>query len=339
MNTIKNIFLFLLLIAFTACGGNKKATADDGNGVATEPVGPSFNADSAYMFCEKQCSFGSRVMNSDAHERCGEWIMSMFRGYGCTVTPQRVTLSGYDGTPLKSTNIIASYRPELTTRILLCAHWDSRPWADNDPDSANWRKPVMAANDGASGVAVMLEIARLLANDTTKLDFGVDFVCFDAEDWGVPRWSDAPGDDNSWALGAQYWAANPHKQGYEARFGILLDMVGGQGAQFWQESISKQYAQGIVDKVWAAAKTVGYGSYFPDREGGMINDDHVPVNQIAKIPTIDVIPFYPDCAQSNFGPTWHTVSDDMEHIDRNTLKAVGQTVVQVLYGEPSPLVK
>lgn len=319
-----------------SCGGNKKATADGGNGVPMQPVGPSFNADSAYVFCEKQCSFGPRVMNSDAHERCGEWIMGKFRQYGCTVTPQRTTLNGYDGTPLKALNIVASYRPELTTRILLCAHWDSRPWADNDPDSANWRKPVMAANDGASGVAVMLEIARLLANDTTKLDFGVDFVCFDAEDWGVPRWSDAPGNDNSWALGAQYWAANPHKQGYEARFGILLDMVGGQGARFWQESFSKQYAQGIVDKVWAAAKTVGYGSYFPDDEGGMINDDHLPVNQIAKIPTVDIIPFYPDCAQSNFGPTWHTVSDDMEHIDRNTLKAVGQTVVQVLYAEPSP---
>lgn len=323
----------MLLAAFTACGGNKKAASDGGSDVVMQPVGPSFDADSAYAFCEKQCSFGPRTMNSEAHERCGEWIMDMFRRYGCTVIPQRATLNGYDGTPLKSTNIIASYRPELTERILLCAHWDSRPWADNDPDSANWRKPVMAANDGASGVAVMLEIARLLANDTVKLGLGVDFVCFDAEDWGVPRWSDAPDDGNSWALGAQYWAANPHKQGYEARFGILLDMVGGQGAQFWQESFSKQYAQDIVDKVWAAAKTVGYGSYFTDREGGMINDDHLPVNRTAKIPTIDIIPFYPDCVQSNFGPTWHTVSDDMEHIDRNTLKAVGQTVVQVLYGE------
>lgn len=333
MYTIRNIFLFMLLAVFTACGGNKKAASDGGSDVVMQPVGPSFDADSAYAFCEKQCSFGPRTMNSEAHERCGEWIMDMFRRYGCTVIPQRTTLNGYDGTPLKSTNIIASYRPELTERILLCAHWDSRPWADNDPDSANWRKPVMAANDGASGVAVMLEIARLLANDTVKLGLGVDFVCFDAEDWGVPRWSDAPDDGNSWALGAQYWAANPHKQGYEARFGILLDMVGGQGAQFWQESFSKQYAQDIVDKVWAAAKTVGYGSYFTDREGGMINDDHLPVNRTAKIPTIDIIPFYPDCVQSNFGPTWHTVSDDMEHIDRNTLKAVGQTVVQVLYGE------
>lgn len=333
MHKIKSIFLLLLLATFVSCGGNKKATSDGGNDMAMQPAGPSFNADSAYVFCEKQCGFGPRTMNSKAHDLCGKWIMDKFRQYGCTVTPQEVTLSGYDGTPLKSTNIIASYQPELDTRILLCAHWDSRPWADNDPDSANWRKPVMGANDGASGVAVMLEIARLLDNDTTKLGLGVDFICFDAEDWGVPRWSDAPDDGNSWALGAQYWSANPHKQGYEARFGILLDMVGGQGAQFWQESFSKQYAQSIVDKVWSAAKVVGYSSYFPDKEGGMINDDHIPVNRTAKIETIDIIPFYPDCTQSNFGPVWHTVSDDMEHIDKNTLKAIGQTMIQVLYSE------
>lgn len=325
--------MLLLFVAMTSCGGNKKAASGGGDDVAQQPVGPSFDADSAYAFCKAQCDFGPRTMNSEAHERCGEWIMGKFRRYGMSVTPQRVTLNGYDGTPLRSTNIIASYRPELTTRILVCAHWDSRPWADNDPDSANWRKPVPAANDGASGVAVMLEIARLLSSDSVKLDFGVDFICFDAEDWGVPRWSDAQDNGESWALGSQHWSRNPHRQGYEARFGILLDMVGGQGAQFWREGMSMQYAPGIVSKVWTAAGAVGYGSYFPDKDGGMVNDDHVPVNDNAKIPTIDIIPFYPDCQQSNFGPTWHTVNDDMEHIDRNTLKAVGQTVVQVLYSE------
>lgn len=333
MRTITNILMLLLFVAMTSCGGNKKAASGGGDDAAQQPVGPSFDADSAYAFCKAQCDFGPRTMNSEAHERCGEWIMGKFRQYGMSVTPQRVTLNGYDGTPLRSTNIIASYRPELTTRILLCAHWDSRPWADNDPDSANWRKPVPAANDGASGVAVMLEIARLLSSDSVKLDFGVDFICFDAEDWGVPRWSDAQDNGESWALGSQHWSRNPHRQGYEARFGILLDMVGGQGAQFWREGMSMQYAPGIVSKVWAAAGAVGYGSYFPDKDGGMVNDDHIPVNENAKIPTIDIIPFYPDCQQSSFGPTWHTVSDDMEHIDKNTLKAVGQTVVQVLYSE------
>ena len=233
---------------------------------------------------------------------------------------------------LKSNNIIASYKPELTTRILLCAHWDSRPWADNDPDSTNWKKPVMAANDGASGVAVMLEVARLLQK-ADSLKVGVDFVCFDAEDWGVPQWSDAEDNGDSWALGAQYWAANPHKPGYEARFGILLDMVGGNGARFYQEGMSKEYAPQIVDKVWAAARVAGYESMFPNDQGGYVTDDHIPVNKTAKIPTVDIIPYYPNCQQSSFGPTWHTVNDTMENIDRNTLKAVGQTIIQVLFSE------
>ncbi|MCD8296953.1 MAG: M28 family peptidase [Prevotella sp.] len=325
------IYFILLLLAITACG-NKKASENSGDNKA-QAVGPSFDADSAYIFCSNQCDFGPRTMNSMAHELCGEWIMNKFREYGCTVAAQEATLTGYDGTQLKSMNIIASYRPELSERVLVCAHWDSRPWADNDPDSANWHKPVLAANDGASGVAVMLEIARLLKSDSPKLDIGVDFVCFDAEDWGVPMWSEAPYSDGTWALGAQHWSQNLHKEGYTARFGILLDMVGGQGAQFWKESTSLQYANDIVKKVWEAAKVVGYGSYFPEKEGGMITDDHVPVNEKAKIPTIDIIPYYPDCEQSNFGPTWHTISDDMDHIDKNTLKAVGQTLIQVLYSE------
>lgn len=299
------------------------------------PVGPTFNADSAYAFCAVQCDFGYRSMNTEAHDQCADWIADKFRSYGCEVVEQRADLKGYDGTTLKARNIMASYRPEATTRILLCAHYDSRPWADNDPDSANWRKPIMGANDGASGVAVMLEIARLLRLSAEKPgqgDLGVDFVCFDAEDWGTPSWSDTPDDGNSWALGAQYWSKNL-PQGYEARYGILLDMVGGQGARFYQEGMSLQYAPEIVKKVWRAARQVDCGSYFPREAGGMVTDDHIPVNENAKIPTIDIVPYYPDCQQSSFGPTWHTVSDNMDHIDKNTLRAVGQTVIQVLYTE------
>ena len=331
---MKSKILFILFaVLFAACNSNKKAASGDGSGIAMQPVGPAFSADSAYAYCKAQCDFGPRTMNSKAHDECGSWIVAKFKQYGLGVTEQRVTLNGYDGTPLKATNIIASYRPELTERVLLCAHWDTRPWADNDPDSANWRKPVLGATDGASGVAVMLELARLLHSDTTKLAVGVDFVCFDAEDWGVPRWSDVADNGDSWALGAQHWSANPHKQGYKARYGILLDMVGGQGAQFWREGMSMQYAPDIVKKVWAAADVVGFGSYFVNQDGGYVTDDHIPVNEKAKIPTIDIVSYYPDCRQSTFGPTWHTVSDDMEHIDRSTLGAVGQTVVQVLYSE------
>jgi len=328
------------LILLCACGSKKS-----GNEATQQQLaGADFSADSAYWFCQQQCNFGPRVMNSEAHDLCGEWIAQRFRQYGMTVTEQKATLNGYDGTPLRSTNIIASYRPELKERILLCAHWDSRPWADNDPDEKNWKTPVMAANDGASGVAVMLEIARLLSSDTIHAtdnsqssilnsQLGIDFICFDAEDWGVPQWSDHPDDSDSWALGAQYWAAHPHAEAYKARYGILLDMVGGQGAHFYREQYSMHYAGNIVDRVWQAADVAGYSGYFLKRDGGAITDDHIPVNRLAGIPCIDIIPYHPDCEASSFGPTWHTVNDDMQHIDRNTLKAVGQTIVQVLYSE------
>ena len=300
------------------------------------PVGPSFNADSAYAFTKAQCDFGPRDMNSRGHDLCGEWIVSKFKEYSCKVTTQTATLAGYDGTKLRSRNIMASINPEATTRILLCAHWDSRPWADNDPDSANWRKPILAANDAASGVAVMLELARIIGKSKDEKAFnkqlGIDFVCFDAEDWGTPQWADVADNADSWALGAQYWSKNL-PQGYEARYGILLDMVGGVGAKFYREGMSMQYAPEIVKKVWRAAREVGFGSYFPKEDGGVITDDHVPVNQFAKIPTIDIIPYYADCQQSSFGPTWHTLADNMENIDKNTLKAVGKTLLQVLFTE------
>ena len=319
-------------MALTAlsCGGSQKSSTEQ---VAqqSKPVGPQFMADSAYTFCQQQCEFGPRTMNSEAHELCGQWIARKFGDFGLQVTEQRTTVKGFDGTPLLANNIIASYRPELSDRILICAHWDSRPWADNDPDEANHKKPVMAANDGASGVAVMLELARLLSAESIDSlntqhaipNIGVDFICFDAEDWGDH------GDSESWCLGSQHWARNLHKPGYKARFGILLDMVGGQQARFFREYYSMKYANSVVDRVWRAAATAGYSSYFPQQDGGAITDDHLPVNETAKIPCIDIIPSY--SGDNSFGPTWHTVNDDMQHIDNNTLQAVGQTLVQVIW--------
>lgn len=302
-----------------------------------QPVGPAFNADSAYAFTKAQCDFGPRPMNSKAHEKCLQWIEKKFRQYGCEIELQEADLKGWDGKMLHSTNIIARYNPRATTRILLCAHWDSRPWADNDPDSLNHHKPILAANDAASGVAVMLELARVLQqgnhnsqSSTLNPQLGIDFVCFDAEDYGVPEWSNVQDDGSSFALGARYWAEHiPH--GYAPRYGILLDMVGGAGARFYREGMSLQYAPAIVKKVWRAARQAGYASFFPNQDGGMITDDHIPVNQTAKIPCIDIIPYYPTCQQSSFGPTWHTLADNMQNIDKNVLKAVGQTMIQVIF--------
>ena len=315
----------ILLFSGASChrGGDKPVV------IEVTPTGPEFNADSAFAFCYAQCEFGPRTMNSDAHEQCAQWIMGKFEQYGCQVEAQKAALTGYDGTMLRATNIIARHHPERPQHILLCAHWDSRPWADNDPDSTNWMKPVMGANDGASGVAVMIEMARLL-QENDSLDVGVDFVCFDAEDWGVPQWSHRS-DENSWALGSQYWATHYNAQGYETIFGILLDMVGGQAAEFYKERMSLKYAPQLVERVWNAAHTAGYSGFFPMTAGGYITDDHLPVNERAGIPTIDIIPCYPDNEASSFGPTWHTVNDDMQHIDKSTLKAVGQTLVQVLF--------
>lgn len=298
----------------------------DSDTVEVALVGPQFNADSAYAFTAAQCAFGPRTMNSEAHDKCGKWIAQKFKSYGLEVKNQNAELKGFDGTILHSTNIIASYNPKAATRILICAHWDSRPWADNDPDESKHKEPVMAANDGASGVAVMLEIARSLkADGKLSKDIGVDFVCLDAEDWGQES------DDDSWALGAQYFAAH-QPEGVAWSYGILLDMVGGEGAQFYQEQMSMHYAPEITAKVWNAAASAGYSAYFPSKAGAAVTDDHIPLNK-AGIPTVDIIPFYPDLPDNSFGPTWHTVSDTMEHIDKRTLKAVGQTVIQVLYSE------
>ena len=338
MKTLLLTLTTTLTLTILSCGGSKVNTQASTSDVQTSaPVDVSFDADSAFAFCQAQCDFGPRTMNSEAHEQCGQWIAKKFQDYGLQVTEQRTTVHGFNGTPLLANNIIASYKPELTDRILICAHWDSRPWADNDPDESKHHEPVMAANDGASGVAVMLELARLLSlsadsidGDTSQLaspasHLGVDFICFDAEDWGTHN------DSESWCLGSQYWARNPHKSGYKAKFGILLDMVGGQQARFYREYYSTKYANSVVDRVWSAAFKAGYSSYFLQEDTGAITDDHLSVNEIAKIPCIDIIPYYPQCYESSFGPTWHTVSDDMQHIDKNTLKAVGQTLVQVIW--------
>jgi hypothetical protein len=331
MNRTLYLSIVMMQLLCVSCGSGKtNATAESTDTIALVKA-PVFNADSAYAYTDAQCAFGPRVMNSTAHDKCGDYIVKKFRQYGAHITEQRTEVTGYDGKTLHCRNIIASFSPEKKERVMICGHWDSRPWADNDPDSTKHHTPVMAANDAASDVAVMIEIARLI--QIQKPTVGVDLICFDAEDYGTPQWSKQPDDESTWCLGSTYWAQNMHVANYSPRFGILMDMVGGQGASFAQESLSKQLAPEVVKNVWDIAEQVGWGSYFPKTEGGAVTDDHLPVNRIAKIPCIDIIPYYGNNPQSSFGPTWHTTSDDMAHIDRNTLRAVGQTVTQVIYNE------
>jgi Zn-dependent M28 family amino/carboxypeptidase len=213
-------------------------------------------------------------------------------------------------------NIIGIINPEASQRLLLLAHWDTRPWADNDPDAANHSKPVMGANDGASGVGVLLQLASQLKAESPTI--GVDIVLVDAEDMGE--------DDNeeSWGLGTQYWVQHPHVKGYKPLFGILLDMVGASDATFTREYYSTQYAGGFVDLVWKCAA----GSHFINAQGGAVTDDHVFVNR-AGIPCVDIIDLRSD-SPTGFCPEWHTINDTMGAIDPATLAQVGQTLLNVI---------
>ncbi len=309
----------LIVLTLCAACGHK---AVELNGNASNSL--IFNADSAYRYCVEQCAFGPRVMNTAAHDSCKIWIKNKFRDFGLLVETQNAEIKAFNGTMLQCSNIRARFNPEATQRILLCAHWDTRPWADNDRAVSNHTQPVMGANDGASGVGVMLEIARVLTQtDSLNIipkSLGVDFLCFDAEDYGDE------GDSDSWALGAQLWA-NGNDVDY--KYAILLDMVGGEGARFYQEGMSCHYAPQVVERVWNAAKQAGYSALFPSSIGTYVTDDHIPVNQ-AGIPCVDIIGYYPDCPYGSFGPTWHTVEDTVENLSLTSLKGVGQTVLVVL---------
>ena len=298
-------------------------------------LAPQFCADSAMAHVRAQCAFGPRTPNSQAHELCADWIVAQFESVGASVEQQCTTLQGYDGTDYACRNIIAHVNPDLIDRVVIGAHYDSRLWADHDPNPANHHSPVLAANDGASGVAVMLEMARCIAS--MPLSVGVDFVCFDLEDQGTPEWAKEEDEVEEsptgyWCLGSKYWAEQMVMQGYQARYGVVLDMVGGRDASFAIEGYSKQVAVTLVNMVWHLADQLGFGNFFPIKDGGYLMDDHIPMNSIAHIPTIDIVPNVPS-GRSSFGEAWHTVSDTPEHINPEAMRAVGQTLLQLLYND------
>ncbi|MDR2859910.1 MAG: M28 family peptidase [Mediterranea sp.] len=319
---------FLMLSAFS-CGTNNKT---NGNGIPSAVIIPDFDADSAYQYIKTQTDFGPRTPNSESHVACGEYLAEKLKSYGAVVINQYADLTTYDGILYKARNIIGSFQPENKKRILLCAHWDTRPWADNDPDRKNHHTPILGANDGASGVGVLLEIARLVDKQDTPL--GIDIIFFDAEDCGAPQFYNGIHKDEYWCLGSQYWARYPHVERYNARFGILLDMVGGKNATFYKEAYSEEFARGINARIWKKAKELGYKHYFVNEQGSQVTDDHVFINRIARIPCIDIIPCDNESKLSVFGSFWHTVNDNMNIIDKSTLKAVGQTVLAVIYNDP-----
>ena len=319
--------VFMMFSAFSCGGGSKTSSANEQNEKVVVNV-PQFDADSAYLYVKNQVDFGPRVPNTKEHVACGNYLAEQLEAFGAQVTNQYADLIAYDGTLLKARNIIGSYKPESKKRIALFAHWDTRPWADNDADEKNHHTPILGANDGASGVGALLEIARLVNQQQPEL--GIDIVLVDAEDYGPHQSYTGNHKEEYWALGSQYWAQNPHVQGYNARFGILLDMVGAKDATFFYEGYSEEFAKGINRKVWNAANNLGYGRYFVKEKGNIVTDDHLFVFRNARIPTIDIIQY---SEETGFYENWHTLKDDMDGIDRNTLKAVGQTVMEVIYNE------
>jgi hypothetical protein len=329
MRVTVRFLIFLLLFAGIAC--EPKKGKEQQTAVVKIDV-PPLNADSAYFFVESQVKLGPRVPNSEAHREAAAFLVNRLKSYGAVVIEQDFRALTFDHQQLKLKNIIASFFPSATKRILLAAHWDTRPFAGKDNKNKN--ASFDGANDGASGVGVLLEIARVLSSSEAPR-VGIDIILFDGEDWGEREGMSAVelpnGQESWWCLGSQYWARNKHKKGYSAQYGILLDMVGAKRSQFFREEVSLQFAPKIVEKVWDRAAQLGYSDYFVKQNVSGITDDHVFVNQLAKIPMIDIVPY--KAGIGFFGDYHHTTKDNLDLISKETLAAVGNTLLHVLYYE------
>ena len=320
---------------FIGCGDSTTSTTKTTENKKPTSVitvsAPSFDADDALAKIKTQLDFGVRTPNSIGHKKCGDWIVEQCKKSGLIVIEQTFTVPSYDAKVLNARNIIASYNPQASRRIMLAAHWDTRPVADQDDERI--KEPIPGANDAASGVAILLELAETLHADSSMLNIGIDFVFFDVEDGGSPEWvTTSTNDYGGYCMGSEYWAKNPHVPDYTAYYGVLLDMVGAKGATFYKDKISMQVAPSVVNKIWSIASEKGYSSYFINAEGGDILDDHIPVIQHRRIQMIDIIDQKKNNGQTFFDH-WHTHEDDLSAIDKGTLNAVGNTLIQVLYEE------
>lgn len=330
---MSNKLFFSIVAAFlfaSACTQKKKESAQTPARVVQVP---GFNSDSAYFFVEKQVKFGPRVPGTKSHQQAADYFVGQFKKYGAVISVQDFEAITWDNQKLKLKNIIASYNQQATKRILLAAHWDTRPYADKDTDKKD--APFDGANDGASGVGVLLEIARVF-NQNKLPDVGVDLILFDGEDWGEKINEDSklkmtPGFESWWCLGSQYWAKHKHQRNYSAYYGILLDMVGSSHAQFFYEGASRELAPSVVEKVWGTASKLGYTDYFVKTNVEAITDDHVFVSEMGKIPMADIVHY-----QANvgfFGDYHHSRKDNLSVISKETLSVVGSTVLNVVYNE------
>ncbi len=293
----------------------------------TQVAIPAFNADSAYSYVEAQLSFGNRTPGSKGWEQCAAWLEQQLQRHCDTVIVQPFKATLWDGTTVPGRNIVGSLNPMAQKRVMLAAHWDSRLWADHDPDDANHRSPVPGANDGASGAAVLLEMARVMSQMPPSV--GVDFVLFDLEDQGKPEWADTY-EDNTWCKGSQHWAQNRHIPYYTAVYGVLFDMVGTAEPRFTKEQVSRHYAPGLTDKLWNTAAALGYSGIFVNQSTDPILDDHLYVNQIAGIPMVDIVQ---NSGTTSFFTHWHTTTDNLDNVSAESLRIVATVTMKTIYGD------
>lgn len=326
------LFGILATLGFTGCrigDASKGETTTDTQDKKSIKSPAKFNRDSAYSYVRRQVAFGPRVSGTEENRLCREYLVNELKRHGAqNVNVQHGEVTAFNGDRLPIGNIMGSYNPDAKDRILLLAHYDTRPWCDSDHNEENRMKPVLGANDGGSGVAVLLEVARHL--NKTEAPVGVDILFVDAEDYGQS--SGFSTHDSSWCLGTQYWVDNiPYSVDSLPRYAVLLDMVGGAGAKFHREYFSDKSASKLVDKVWSMAARSGYENRFVNKPGGAVVDDHIFINA-AGIPAIDIIESKND-ATGTFAPTWHTTDDTLENIDPSSLEAAGQTVLNLIYNE------
>ena len=298
----------------------------------TADVRCAFSADSAYTYIAQQVAFGARVPGTDEHAACGDWLVKKVAQYGAQVRNQYGTMINYAGEEQPIRNIVAFFEGSTPYTILLCAHWDSRPWSDEELLYEDRFTPVLGANDGASGVGVILEILRQLS--TIKANGGytpsAQVVFFDCEDMGTPAHYTGKEREHTWCLGSQYWARDyAQSSPVKIHYGILLDMVGDPSATFPREYFSVTHAATYVEQIWRTATKLGYGRYFVNQPAYPITDDHYYVSTIAGIPCVDIID-YKSNNGTGFAEWWHTQDDDMRNINKQTLQAVGETVITTI---------
>lgn len=323
MKNVTFVAIILALFAVNGCKNDVKDPHTTKDKPQTQPkpkVEVSFNADSAYQYVADQVAFGPRIPGTRAHIAALGYLRNKLAEYCDTVFIQSGEFRNSSDQDLQVYNVIGKFNPASNQRFVLAAHWDTRPIADEDP--INPTGSFDGANDGASGVGVLIEVARQLSTLHPKL--GIDIVFFDREDGG-----EMGGLRDTWCVGSQYWSNNAMESGFQAQNGIVLDMVGAKGATFAHEGFSNKFHQNLLAEVWRTGQDLGYGSYFLNITGSMITDDHVFMNQFGGVPTIDII-HYDLNTQNRFPQHWHTHADKLDVIDSNTLKAVGHTVLQVV---------